>query len=138
LLSNRVTIWPGQHITWRTYLVKRSYLVKTDTWKCPSSPTHPLSEQGRFDAITTLCVDDVASSYACNGMPACRYPPPTITTDIDMVTVRRPSHTIILLETRAVWPDLRENSIDERGVFPSPSDDDESGYFSWWHDRDAH
>lgn len=133
LPSNRVQVrgQPGRHFTWRAYLVLRDYLAETDAWTCPATPTPALSEEGRFDGVT-LCDDDVASSYAYNGMLAWRYPPPTDEADIDLVTIKRPSHTLVVMETRAVWPDLRENSIDGRGP-TFGAEDDGGGYFAWWH-----
>ncbi len=136
LPSNRVAVAPGEHITWRAYLVLRDYLPEGEAWKCPSSPTPALGEEGRFDGVT-LCRDDVESNYGYNGMLAWRYPPPTDAADIDLVSIKRPSHTLILLETRAVWPDLRENSIMGRGATYG-AEDDGGGYFSWWHGGNAH
>ena len=86
-------------------------------------------------SITTAseCTGDEASNYAYNGMLAWAPYPAADPPDIDLVTIRRPSHTILGLETRSTWPDLRENSIDGRGFTPDPADDDEGGYFGWWH-----
>lgn len=117
------------YVTWRAYLVNRQYLGETDAWTCPGSPTPPLSEEPVF----VDCIDDIESNYAYNGMLAWKPTPPANAGDIDLVTIRRPSHTIVMLETRSYWPDLRENSIDGRGVTPAPEDDDEGGYFAWWH-----
>ncbi len=124
------------HVTWRGYLVMKKYLAESDAWVCPSSPTEALSEEGRFDGVTR-CVDDVASNYGYNGMLAWRYPPPSDPADIDLVHIKQPSHTIIFLETRAVWPDLRENSIFGRGATYG-AEEDGGGYFSWWHGGDGH
>ncbi len=138
------------HITWRAYLVLKGYLPDgpdaqdegdagqkdgSAMWACPSSPTPALSEEGRSDGVT-FCVDDVESNYGYNGMLAWRYPPPFDAADIDLVKVRQPSHTIVFLETRSVWPDLRENSIDGRGP-TFGAEDDGGGYFSWWHQGDG-
>lgn len=136
LPSNRVLTKPGLHRTWRAYLVKQGYLSEGDAWLCPASPTGALSEENRFDGIT-LCEDDVTSNYAYNGMLAWRYPPVKDAADIDLISIRRPSHTLILMETRAVWPDLRENSIDGRGATWG-AEDDGGGYFAWWHFGDGH
>lgn len=122
----------GRYVTWRAYLVDRDYLAETDAWACPSTPTPALSEQPVF----ADCDADVESSYAYNGMLAWN-PVPDDAADIDLVTIKRPSHTLVVLETRSYWPDLRENSIDGRGVTPAPADDDEGGYFAWWHGGDA-
>lgn len=139
LPSNRVRLdaAPGRHKTWRAYLVETRYFSEGEAWICPDTPTPALSEEGQFDGIT-FCEDDVESSYAYNGMLAWRYPPPADEADIDLVTIRRPSHTLIMLETRAVWPDLREASIDGRGATFGVGDvDDPGGYFSWWHGGEA-
>ncbi len=136
------------HLTWRAYLVLRGYLPDgpdaqrpddpgSEVWRCPSSPTEALSEEGLFDGFATFCVDDVVSNYAYNGMLAWRYPPPADAADIDLVRIRQPSHTIVFLETRAVWPDLRENSVDGRGP-TFGAEDDGGGYFSWWHGGAGH
>lgn len=133
LPSNRVQPrgTPGRHITWRAFLVKTHYVPESEAWVCPSTPTPALSEEGQSDGFATVCDDDVASSYAYNGMLAWRYPPPTDEADIDLVTIKRPSHTLVVVETRAVWPDLRESSIDGRG--PRGLGEDDGGYFAWWH-----
>lgn len=141
---------PRNHVTWRSFLVAKNYLPDgpdgtaqdesgSAVWLCPSSPTGALSEEGQSDGVT-FCEDDVVSNYAYNGMLAWRYPPPADAADIDLVRIKSPSHTIVLLETRAVWPDLRENSIDGRGATAFlPADQiDDGGYFSWWHAGSGH
>ncbi|MEM1444622.1 MAG: prepilin-type N-terminal cleavage/methylation domain-containing protein [Planctomycetota bacterium] len=132
------------HITWRAFLVLKDYLpdgpdlsdagpeAGSEVWLCPSSPTGALSEQAQFDTFVSYCEDDVVSNYAYNGMLAWRYPPPTDPEDIDLVRVKQPSVTIALLETRAQWPDLREQVID------LPPYEDGGGAFSWWHAGDGH
>ncbi|MEM9752238.1 MAG: prepilin-type N-terminal cleavage/methylation domain-containing protein [Planctomycetota bacterium] len=138
------------HITWRAFLVLKDYLPDgpdlsdagpdgSAVWLCPSSPTGALSEQGQFDGIATYCEDDVVSNYGYNGMLAWRYPPPVDPEDIDLIRIKQPSHTFALLETRTTWPDLREESIDGRGMLPfSANPVDDGGHFSWWHGGDAH
>ncbi|MEM7680828.1 MAG: prepilin-type N-terminal cleavage/methylation domain-containing protein [Planctomycetota bacterium] len=124
------------HVTWRAYLTGRDYLADGKAWACPSAPDPPLTELGRSVGTSSgasLCEDDVEASYAYNGMLAWAPEPARDAPDIDLVTIRRPSHTIMGLETRASWPDLRENSIDGRGPTPDPADDDAGGFFAWWH-----
>lgn len=139
LPSNRVRVGAGQHVTWRAYLIRRGYMTAEDIWTCPGPvPTEPMSELNNRDGTSagaTVCVDDVPSNYAYNGMLAWRYPPPIDAADIDLISIARPSHTFIMLETRAYWPDLRENSID--GPAPWFDWDDDGGYFSWWHSGKA-
>lgn len=138
LPSNRVLSpsTSGMHWTWRAYMSVQSYFAASGNWACPGAPAEPLDEMGKATAGTT-CEADIASNYAYNGMLAWRSPPLKKVADIDLVTIERPSHTIVMLETRAYWPDLRENSIDGRGSTPSADDDDNGGYFGWWHGGEA-
>ncbi|MEM9753297.1 MAG: prepilin-type N-terminal cleavage/methylation domain-containing protein [Planctomycetota bacterium] len=137
------------HLTWRAFLVLKNYLPDgsdasdggeggSAVWLCPSSPTGALSEQGQVDGFTSYCEDDVVSNYAYNGMLAWKFPPPTDAADLDLIRIKSPSHTVVVLETRTVWPDLRENSIDGRGNLPFVEPQDDGGYFSWWHAGDGH
>ncbi|MEM1444621.1 MAG: prepilin-type N-terminal cleavage/methylation domain-containing protein [Planctomycetota bacterium] len=148
----------NSHITWRSFLVLKNYMPDgpdlqdagpdgSPVWLCPSSPTGAQSEEGFIDGFgpgATRCEDDVVSNYGYNGMLAWRYPPPQDPADLDLVRIKQPSHTVVLLETRAPWPDLRERSVigrmGDEGFISSPTGEQAKfgGYFSWWHGGKGH
>ncbi|MEM7682842.1 MAG: hypothetical protein AAF288_12870 [Planctomycetota bacterium] len=160
LPSNRIRVGENEHMTWRAWLVKQDYLAGDiasgeqvvegmdnaggtasegevqdgSVWVCPSCPDVPLREEVDGPSV---CVGDVASHYAYNGELAWQaYPLPEDkdASDFDLVQVRRPSQTIIVMETRAYWPDLRIRSVLGRGRFPgAPDKGAGGGYFSFWH-----
>ncbi|MEM6333132.1 MAG: prepilin-type N-terminal cleavage/methylation domain-containing protein [Planctomycetota bacterium] len=133
LPSNRILAGPNQHVTWRAWLVDKKYMPDGDAWVCPSAPDEP---QREYQDGVSVCLDDIESNYAYNGELAWRtYPLTTDPRDIDLVRIQRPSVTFIVTETRARWPDLRLRSFAGRGPGPSTADDDEGGYFGWWHGR---
>lgn len=160
LPSNRIKTGENEHITWRAWFAKHDYLPApggADTvgeqagelghaggvgavgeedadsvWVCPSSPSPPLRE---VQDGPSACVGDVPSHYAYNGELAWRsYPLNDNPSDVDLVHIQRPSMTIIMLETRSFWPDLRIKSVLGRGQFPGADDKTTgTGYFSYWH-----
>ncbi len=150
------------HKTWRAFLVQGGYLPgdaseegepvgdparaggqgatgRPDVgpvWVCPTVSDAPLREL--LDG-SSRCVGDVASHYAYNGEIAWReYPLPAGQAEPpgSLVKITSPSQTIVLLETRSWWPDLRLRSIQGRGRYPG-ADKDGSGYFSFWHGNGA-
>jgi len=160
LPSNRIKTGENKHVTWRAWFAKNDYLPApggTDAvgeqageldhaggvgavgaddpdsvWVCPSAPSPPLRE---LQDGPSTCVGDVPSHYAYNGELAWRsYPLNDNPSDVDMVHIQRPSKTIIMLETRSFWPDLRIKSVLGRGSFPGARDKTTgTGYFSYWH-----
>ncbi len=160
LPSNRIRTGENEHITWRAWFAKHDYLAAPggvdvvgeqageldhaggfgaigvedpdSVWVCPSAPSPPLRE---LQDGPSACVGDVPAHYAYNGELAWRsYPLNDNPSDVDLVRVQRPSMTIIMLETRSYWPDLRIASVLGRGNFPGAEDKTTgTGYFSYWH-----
>lgn len=126
LPSNRVNVAPGEHITWRQLFVDQDYLPQGKLWVCPLTPTDPLSELGGSDA-GSQCVGDVPSSYAVNGHLAWLSQHEPYESERDMATIARPSHTILLTETRTTFPDLRVLT----GLIAYQ--DEYGGHFGFWH-----
>ncbi len=145
------------HKTWRAFLVDGDYLPGDtatlgelvgdplraqgqgstghpeagQVWVCPSAADAPLREA--LDGQSE-CTGDVASNYAYNGEIAWQtYPLDSSRRgEIDLIEILRPSATLVMMETRAWWPDLRLKSIQGRGRHPA-ADRDGGGYFSYWH-----
>ncbi|GAB4108832.1 MAG: hypothetical protein Kow00105_16740 [Phycisphaeraceae bacterium] len=158
--SNRIKTADNQHITWRAWFARHDYLPASPRlsdisntvgkldhagglgaetlgggdsgWDCPNAPSPALRE---LQDGPSTCSDDVASHYAYNGELAWRsYPLNDNPADVDLLHIQRPSQTIIILETRSYWPDLRINSVLGRGRFPGAEDKNTgTGYFSYWH-----
>lgn len=128
LPENRVRLGPrDEHITWRERFVRDGLIPSGEPWVCPLHPGEPLSELGQPDN-TTVCVGDVESSYALNGHLLWRFEVVGRDAVEPDTRIRRPSHTILLAETRAPYPDLRatDNLI--------ATDLDDGGLFGFWHD----
>ncbi|MEM8782020.1 MAG: type II secretion system protein [Planctomycetota bacterium] len=120
LPENRTSVAPGRHVSWRFRIVDQGYLPGRDldgngeidaeesggVWLCPSVPTEPLSELGIVNN-GSLNVGDAVSNHAINGhLVWVEFPEPVVARR-PMLTVRQPTHTILLAETRAPFPDLR-------------------------------
>jgi prepilin-type N-terminal cleavage/methylation domain-containing protein/prepilin-type processing-associated H-X9-DG protein len=116
----------AEHVTWRHRFAEQGLTGSADLWTCPSHPGEPASELGREDNTTT-CVGDVASSYALNGHVLWRE----VVTDDEAVEadtrILRPSHTILLGETRAEYPDIRATDYLVAADLP------DGGFFGFWH-----
>ncbi len=125
LPENRTLVEPGKHITWRKKFVSASMMPEGKVWVCPDHPGTPQSEQGSFDNGTE-CVGDVNSSYALNGHIIWRAVKTSEDAKRPDTAVQRPSHTILISETRAPFPDIRATnhliSLDQDG-----------GLFGYWH-----
>ncbi len=131
LPENRPLVRPGEHTTWRAMMIRDGYLVKDQGWACPLHPGgKPLSEQGEMDN-GTLCVDDQASSYALNGHLLWKLNKDTKESDVPDTRVQRPSHTILITETRTRFPDLRIANV------VLVSQDELGGMFGFWHSGDG-
>ncbi|MEO0587347.1 MAG: prepilin-type N-terminal cleavage/methylation domain-containing protein [Planctomycetota bacterium] len=113
LPSNRTITAPGEHVTWRHLLVDQDYLPEdADVWVCPVGSPRPASSELGLTDTTTVCVGDIDSNYAINGSIAWKGGEHTTDeSDTDLVTIRRPSHTVIFVETQAWYPDLRQEFI---------------------------
>jgi prepilin-type N-terminal cleavage/methylation domain-containing protein/prepilin-type processing-associated H-X9-DG protein len=130
LPENRPLVKPGEHITWRSLMVTGGYLPDLSAWKCPGHPGEPLSELGRYDN-GTLCVGDVPSSYAINGHVLWRLDKKKSEAERSDAVIKRPSHTILVAETRGEFPDLRVTNFVLTADFMDGSV--ETGYYGFWH-----
>ncbi|MEO0512432.1 MAG: prepilin-type N-terminal cleavage/methylation domain-containing protein [Planctomycetota bacterium] len=138
LPENRSLVSPTEHVTWRhrfaeQRLVDAPHLLDPDAasaWVCPAHPGEPGTELGQPDRMTR-CVGDVSSSYALNGHVLWRRETTAKTEDRADTAIRRPSHTILLAETRAQFPDLRvSNPV-------LAADDGTAGFYGYWHAGDG-
>lgn len=130
LPANRTVVGEQEHVTWRARLSDEGYLV-ADACVCPAHPGgEAASELGEWDR-ETVCVEDVASSYALNGHLLWREQVSDADVSRSDVTIRRPSHTILIAETRARFPDLR---VTDPLI---AADDGAGGVFGYWHRGDG-
>ncbi len=126
LPENRTLVEPGKFVTWRQRFSEQDYIPPGKAWKCPDHPGEPLSELGQPDEAMT-CVGDVVSSYALNGHLLWRLK--TIDKDAQRAesVIARPTHTVLLAETRLRFPDIRViNQI-------VADQDATGGPFGFWH-----
>lgn len=105
LPANRTLVSDDEHVTWRHGFLE-SGLVTPETMVCPARVVDPKSELGLTDN-GTLCVGDLASNYALNGHVVWTDDLEARDEDRSDVVIGRPSHTLIVTETRAHYPDLR-------------------------------
>ncbi|MEL6795618.1 MAG: type II secretion system protein [Planctomycetota bacterium] len=128
LPANRTVVAEGEHVTWRSKLADAGYLV-ADACVCPAHPGgEPVSELGLPDR-TTVCVGDVPSSYALNGHLLWREEVSGKEVSRSDVTIRRPSHSILIAETRARFPDLRVTDP----LIAADVEGGEGGVYGYWH-----
>lgn len=131
LPENRTLVAPGEHVTWRHRYAQAGLVpMGEDVWACPAHDGEPRSELGAFDR-DTKCVGDVPSSYALNGHVLWRRETEARTEDRPDTAIRRPSHTILIAETRAAFPDLRVSNV------VIATDDGKAGVYAYWHAGDA-
>ncbi len=130
LPENRPLVKPGEHVTWRYVLSRDGYLSDLKAWVCPAHPGQPLSEMGSYDN-GTVCVGDVASSYAVNGHVLWRLDKKQSEAERNDAAIKRPSHTILVAETRGAFPDLRVTNFVLTADFMDGGV--ESGYYGYWH-----
>ncbi|MEQ9459592.1 MAG: prepilin-type N-terminal cleavage/methylation domain-containing protein [Phycisphaeraceae bacterium] len=134
LPANRVITGNGEHVTWRQWMVRLGYASDEEAWVCPApAPLGATNEIGNTDQFTT-CVEDITSNYAYNGSAFWGTKSSSPGTDKSLVQIERPSHTILLIETQAIFPDLgiwmASYRTDEFGNrdFGGPL-----GAFGYWH-----
>ncbi len=131
LPENRTLVSDTEHVTWRHRFAQDGYTDAASVWTCPDHPGEPRSEEGATDR-DTLCVGDVPASYALNGHLLWREE----TTDDEArradTAVRRPSHTILIAETRAQFPDIRVTN-----QLIAADDEDGGGVYGYWHKGDG-
>lgn len=128
LPENRPLTKPGEHVTWRHVMVRDGFLPAGDCWICPLRPEPPSGEQGQPDN-GTLCIGDVASNYALNGHLLWKLDKIPAESARNETAIARPSHTILIPETRAAFPDLRVTN------HMLSLDLNDGGYFAFWHER---
>lgn len=128
LPENRTAIAPGEHVSWRFNMADQNYLTDERVWLCPLSPSDARSEEGEINN-GSLSMGDVVSHYAINGHLVWKQYPEPMEARRKAISVKRPSHTILLTETRAEFPDLRatETNLQLR--------DDGHSMFGYWHNR---
>ncbi|MFK7883073.1 MAG: type II secretion system protein [Phycisphaerales bacterium] len=128
LPENRTLTGDAEHVTWRYRFAQDGYIPLDGGWACPDHPGEPFSELGSWD-VSTQCVGDVPSSYAINGHLLWRSETRDSEEDRPDFQIDRPSHTILVAETRARFPDIRvTNQI-------VASDDERGGLFGYWHSK---
>ena len=106
LPENRTNVAPTRHISWRHNIVASGYLQDGEVWSCSLAPQDALSELNQTDN-GSVSVGDVASHYALNGHLVWRLTPTNDLAGKRLDSVGRTSHTLMLAETRAWFPDLR-------------------------------
>jgi prepilin-type N-terminal cleavage/methylation domain-containing protein/prepilin-type processing-associated H-X9-DG protein len=126
LPENRTLVSESEHVTWRHTFTERGYVPSADQWVCPRHPSTPASELGQWDN-TSVCVGDVDASYAINGHVLWRQDLKDDLARRNAAAIDRPSHTILIAESRAQFPDIRANDA------IIASDDDIGGLFGFWH-----
>lgn len=126
LPANRTLVSATEHVTWRQRFRTEGYYNEPKAWKCPAHPGGPLSEQGIMDR-TTMCIGDTPSSYALNGHIVWRNTTNAFVSDRADVAIQRPSHTALVVETAAYFPDMRV--IDELVAM----DNNGVGPYGYWH-----
>lgn len=129
LPENRPLVKPGEHVTWRHVMVRDGYMPEQagkTVWICPACPVTPTGELGFIDN-GTMCVGDVAASYAINGHLLWRQNKRESERDRADTAIIRPSHTVLTSETLTRFPDIRVTnyliSVDNGG----------EGLFGYWH-----
>ncbi|MEL6740435.1 MAG: prepilin-type N-terminal cleavage/methylation domain-containing protein [Planctomycetota bacterium] len=121
----------SQYETWRWRFLQAGYIQPPEAWVCPAHPGEPLSELD-FPDRGSQCVGDTPSSYALNGHVLWRD------STLDEAAVRsdtsilRPSHTILIAESRVHYPDIRITNALVALDMP-----DGGGVFGYWHAGDG-
>ncbi|MEO1535725.1 MAG: type II secretion system protein, partial [Planctomycetota bacterium] len=95
LPANRTVVAEGEHVTWRSKLADAGYLV-AEACVCPAHPGGEAASELGVPDRETVCVGDVASSYALNGHLLWREEVSAKEVSRSDVTIRRPSHTILI------------------------------------------
>ncbi|MEL7472250.1 MAG: prepilin-type N-terminal cleavage/methylation domain-containing protein [Planctomycetota bacterium] len=124
--ENRTLTAPDEHVTWRHRFLQEGYVAPAEAWVCPAHPGEPQSEFGQLD-VDSACVGDTPASYALNGHVLWRRDTLDAEARIAESIIARPSHTILITETRARFPDLR---VTNQLV---AADDDIGGVYGFWH-----
>ena len=117
-----------EHVTWRYNFVKEGYVPPGKSWTCRNAIQPAQSEIGWFDNGTT-CVGDEASHYSLNGHLLWKLKKEKDEEARPESQILRPSHTILLAENRAIFPDIRVIN------YIVAMYDDRGGRFAFWHDK---
>jgi prepilin-type N-terminal cleavage/methylation domain-containing protein/prepilin-type processing-associated H-X9-DG protein len=115
-----------EHVTWRHRFAAEGLTTDPGVWECPAHPGKPGSELNQWDN-TTYCVGDLRSSYALNGHVIWRPDVGGEEAVLDESFIKRPSHTILLAESRARFPDIRITDNLVAADFP------DGGFYGFWH-----
>jgi prepilin-type N-terminal cleavage/methylation domain-containing protein/prepilin-type processing-associated H-X9-DG protein len=126
LPANRTRTSQTEHVTWRYRFNTEGYITDKRGFVCPNHPGQPQSELSRVDNDTT-CVGDVPASYALNGHVVWRFNTPQVAADRTDNAIARPSHTALIVESRAEFPDMRV-----LGDLLA-SQDSQGGVYGFWH-----
>lgn len=126
LPQNRTLVSEGEHVTWRFTFSQQRYIPDPASWVCPRHPGTPTGELGQRDA-SSVCVGDIDASYALNGHVLWRQQLDDDIARRNAAAIERPSHTVLLAESRAGFPDIRVNNE------IIATDDDIGGLFGFWH-----
>ncbi|MDX2147889.1 MAG: prepilin-type N-terminal cleavage/methylation domain-containing protein [Planctomycetota bacterium] len=128
LPENRPLRGPGEHVTWRYVFVRDGLLPAGQVWACPDHPDRVIpSEEGLEDNGTT-CVGDTPSSFAINGHLLWREDKRAAEADRSDGAVQRPSHTLLIAESRGWFPDIRVTN-----QIVATDNGDGTGVFGYWH-----
>jgi prepilin-type N-terminal cleavage/methylation domain-containing protein/prepilin-type processing-associated H-X9-DG protein len=126
LPENRTRVGASNHTTWRFRFAEEGYFPAGKAWTCPDHPGQPRSELNLPDN-DTICTGDIPSSYALNGHVLWREDTLTNTSLRSEAAISRPTHTILVAESTAQFPDIRvTNDL-------LASDDNNAGYYGYWH-----
>lgn len=117
---------PDEHITWRYRFVKEGYIPSGSSWQCPAR-LEPAPSEMSFRDDGTMCVGDEPSNYALNGHVLWKLNKEAVTVSRPEASIFRPSHTILLAESRAIFPDIRVIN------YIIAQKDDLGGSFGFWH-----
>lgn len=130
VIGDDKSVTPGEHVTWRWRFAEGGLGLDSEMWICPGQPTEPITELGEW-GNGTICIGDVPASYALNGHVLWR--PELLPADaaVSDTAIARPSHTILLAESRAKLPDIRVTDNLVAADFP------DGGFFGFWHDGDG-
>jgi len=134
---------PSEHYTWRYYVHLEGYVNDAGLWACPNAPS--ITTELGVSIHGSRCIGDFDANYAYNGASFWRFGPvgapdgsdrnrygmPSGRAELTLRNVRDPKETMVLLETRAIYPDLGDWT-----VFWDYGDG--GGPLPFWHQNQGH
>lgn len=117
---------PDEHVTWRYRFVQEGYIPSGKSWQCPAR-LEPAPSEMTFHDDGTTCIGDEPSNYAMNGHVLWKLNKEPTTVSRPEAAIFRPSHTILLAESRAIFPDIRVIN------YIVSQKDALGGSFGFWH-----